>query len=241
VLDYLAGHYGTARYIAWKLCVRLVGDSPPESLIASTADEFYARREDADQLRWVYRHILLSNEFKTTWGEKIKRPIETVVRAMRAANVDLSFRIDHSISDSIWSRLTDTGHYPYGYEAPTGYPDERVQWQGSGALIMSWRAVTYLLRQPTIVNLALQTNTGIPNAADRTPTNVVNFWMDRVLGYALEANQSSRMVNFIIESVGGTANTTILNNSDTGYYSKYQKVLRALVGLILMSPDAMRR
>ncbi len=28
VLDYLAGHYGTARYIAWKLCVRLVGDDP---------------------------------------------------------------------------------------------------------------------------------------------------------------------------------------------------------------------
>ena len=137
VLDYLARHYGTARYIAWKLCVRFVGDNPPESLVASTAEEFYTRRNDADQLREVHRHILLSNEFQTTWGEKIKRPIETVVRAMRGADVDLTFRIDHNISNSIWTRLTDTGHYPYGYDAPTGYPDNRAQWQGSGPLIMS--------------------------------------------------------------------------------------------------------
>jgi uncharacterized protein (DUF1800 family) len=240
ILDYLAGHYGTARYIAWKLCVRLVGDTPPETLIASTADEFYQRRNDADQLKQVYRHILLSTEFQSTWGEKIKRPIETVVRAMRAADVDLSFRIDHSVSNSMWYRLSDTGHYPYGYEAPTGYPDEQSQWQGSGPLIMSWRALTYLLRQYSVVNLAMQANTGIPNAADRTPTNLVNFWMNRALGYSLDSAQAERIVSFVFESVSVSANTPF-SNTDTTDSSTYQRINRAVLGLILMSPDAMRR
>ncbi|MDZ4730823.1 MAG: DUF1800 domain-containing protein [Xanthomonadales bacterium] len=241
VLDYLAGHYGTARYIAWKMCVRLAGDDPPESLVASTADVFYTRRDDSDQLKRVFRHILLSAEFQNTWGEKIKRPIETVVRAMRAADVDLSFRIDHSVSNSVWYRLADTGHYPFGYDAPTGYPDAQSQWQGSGPLIMSWRAVTYLLRQPSIVNLAQQANDGIPNTADRTPNNLVNFWMNRALGYPLDSQQADRIVAFIIESLGGSVDVAIASNTDVGDYSKYQKINRAVVGLILMSPDAMRR
>jgi len=241
VLDYLAGHYGTARYLAWKLCVRLVSDDPPESLVASTADEFYQRRNDADQLRWVYQHILLSSEFRSTWGEKLRRPIETVVRAMRAADVNLSIRIDDNTSNSIMSRLGDTGHYPYSYDAPTGYPDNSAQWHGSGPLIMSWRAVTYLLRQPNIVNLAVQANAGLPIAQDRTPNNLVNFWMNRTLGYALESQQASRIVSFILESIGGAPHTEIAGSADTGDSSKYQKINRAVVGLILMSPDAMRR
>ncbi len=241
VLDYLARHYGAARNIAWKLCVRLVGDNPPESLVASTAEAFYTRRNDPDQLKEVYRHILMSADFQGTWGEKIKRPIETVVRAMRAADVNLSFRIDHPVSNSVWNRLTDTGHYPFGYDAPTGYPDAQSQWQGSGPLIMSWRALTYLLRQPSIVNLAQQANDGIPNTADRTPGNLVSFWMNRALGYALDTQQSDRIVAFIIESLGGSANAVIANNTDVTDFSKYQKINRAVVGLILMAPDAMRR
>ncbi|HET6565818.1 MAG TPA: DUF1800 domain-containing protein [Xanthomonadales bacterium] len=241
VLDYLARHYGTARYIAWKLCVRLVGDSPPQSLVNSTAEEFYARRDDADQLKEVYRHILLSGEFQSTWGQKLRRPIETVVRAMRAANVDLSFRIDNGASNNIWNRLVETGHYPFGYDAPTGYPDEQTQWQGSGPLIMSWRTVTYLLRQPTIVNLAQQVNDVLTNATDRTPANLVDFWMHRCLGYALESSHSDRIVSFVLDSIGGSANTEIVNNSNVADFSAYQKINRAIVGLVLMSPDAMRR
>ena len=146
VLNYLAGHFGTARNIAWKLCTRLIGDNPPASIVDSTADQFYTRRNDSDQLREVYRHILQSTEFQTTWGTKVKRPIETIIRAMRAVGVDLTFRFasnDYSSpSAGIFYRLEDTSHYPFGYHAPTGFPDEKEIWQGSGPLVMSWRAVT---------------------------------------------------------------------------------------------------
>jgi len=252
VLNYLAGHFGTARNIAWKLCTRLIGDNPPPSIVDSTAEQFYTRRNDSDQLREVYRHILQSAEFQTTWGTKVKRPIETVIRAMRAAGVDLTFRIDDSASDGIFYRLEDTSHYPFGYSAPTGFPDEKEIWQGSGPLVMSWRTLTYMLRQssiftwPNFPSLADQTNNGIPVAANRTPNAIVDFWMNRALGYALDSVSRDRIAKFIVDNLGmaGTATTTIKTTTTTTPPigdTTYQKILRAVVGLILMSPEAMRR
>jgi uncharacterized protein (DUF1800 family) len=252
ILDYLAGHYGTARFVAWKLCTRLIGDNPPESIVGSTADEFYNRRFDSDQLKEVYRHVLTSSEFTTTWGEKVRRPVETVVRAMRGCGVDLSMRIDHSPSNSIFGRLDDTSHYPFGYSPPTGFPDQREMWQGAGPLVMSWRTVTYMLRNTgenlpgsgPILNLAEQTNGLLPSTSDRTPQNIVNAWMDRALGYALPSNVSDRMVQFITDIAGIGSNQTLHDFTDTGNTgsgSTYQRIIRGVVGLILMAPDAMRR
>lgn len=242
ILDYLAGHFGTARFIAWKLCTRLIGDNPPTSIVDSTAEEFYARRNDADQLKEVYRHVLLSSEFQSTWGQKVKRPIETLVRAMRGASVDFTIRIDHSTSNSVFGRLDDTGQFPFGYAPPTGFPDEKEIWQGSGPLIMSWRTITYMLRQSSLVNLAEQTNSGIPDPNDRTPVNIVDFWMQRALGYALDGATADRMVQFITDTIGGIDTDPInTDSSNTGSSSTYQRIIRAVVGLVLMAPDAMRR
>lgn len=254
IFDYLAGHYGTARFIAWKLCTRLIGDDPSDTIVDSTADEFYNRRLDSDQLKEVYRHVLLSPEFQSTWGLKVKRPIETLVRAMRATNVDLSIRTDNNVSNAIFGRLDDTSHYPFGYSPPTGFPDERVMWQGAGPLVMSWRTITHMLRRSDenvpgagpMLNLAEQTNTMIPSTASRTPQNIVNEWMDRALGYALSTNVSDRMVQFITDIAGIGANTPFptsgpYDSTDTSDNSNYQRIMRGLVGLILMAPDAMRR
>jgi uncharacterized protein (DUF1800 family) len=241
ILNYLAGHYGTARHVAWKLCTRLIGDNPHPDIVESTANEFYNRRADGDQLKEVYRHVLLSDEFRNTWGAKTKRPVETLIRSMRAADVDLTFRIDDTVSNGIFGRLDDTGQFPFGYEAPTGYPDEKEMWLGSGPLIMSWRSVTYMLRQDSIVNLAAQTNIGIPEPADRTPANIVEFWMNRALGYSLDPVVGNRMVQFITDILSGLPTDPINTVTSNIGESTYQRIIRAVVGLVLMSPDAMRR
>ena len=258
ILDYLANHYGTASYIAWKLCIRLISDNPPASIVESTADEFYNRRQDPDQLKEVYRHVILSSEFQNTWGQKVKRPVESLVRAWRAAGVDLTFRLDHSTSNSIWGRLDDTSHYPFGYAPPTGYPDERAFWQGSGPLIMSWRVITYMLRRDTIVNLAEQTNVHFTNPADRTARNLVNWWLYRALGYVQALEVEDRIVEFVtsilfnldpgfvgdfetepLDTFTNTSNVTDMDGTATN--STYQQIIRGVVGLILMSPEAMKR
>ena len=99
-----------------------------------------------------------------------------------------------------------------------------------------------MLRRFAIVDLGDQTNRGIPLEADRTPENIVAFWMDRALGYALDSASSDRIVQFITDTLGGLANDPIATDStNLSEYSTYQKILRAVVGLILMAPDAMRR
>ena len=251
ILDYLAGHYGTARYIAWKLCTRLIGDNPDPDFVTEVAELFYLHREAGDQLKQVYEFIITSNEFKTTWGEKVTRPVETVVRAWRASGVDLTFRIDDSASNSIWYRLDDTSHYPFGYAAPTGFPDERAFWQGSGPLIMSWRCITYMLRRDDIVNQAQQTNDHFTLVADRTPRNIVLWWINRALGYDLPSEVENRILKFVTDITGPgsedvsietyTDTLDVLNVDGTAKNTTYQRIIRGVVGLILMSPDAMRR
>jgi len=259
ILDYLASHYGTAQYVAWKLCTRLIGDEPAQSIVDSTADEFWNRREDADQLKEVYRHVLESNEFQTTWGEKVARPVETVVRAWRASGVDLTMRVDDSESNNIWYKLDDTSHYPFGYGPPTGFPDERAMWQGSGPLIMSWRVITSMLRRNSIVNQAAQTNAHFINQDDRTARNIVTWWINRALGYELSLDVTDRIVQFVAEILIlkkpvypgdyiedpfddiGIETNELTNTDGTAKNNDYQKIIRGVIGLILMSPDAMRR
>lgn len=245
ILTYLARHYGTARYIAWKLCKRMVADDPDEALVASTADVFYDNRDDPDQLRKVYRHVLESVDFKTTWGLKVKRPVEIVIGALRAADMDFTIRLGHSPSNTLAYRLDDTSHFPFYYAAPTGYPDDRSQWQGSGPLIQTWRTVTRMLREGTEVNLADQTNTEIPVVSDRTPENIVNMWMTRALGYSLSLAQAQTVVDFMtgLKNVGDADQPLDpdIDTANTGATSKYQQIIMATVGLIVMSPNAMRR
>jgi len=259
ILDYLAGHFGTAQYIAWKLCTRMIGDDPDQGIVDSTAELFWNQRNAPDQLKQVCRHVIESADFADTWGSKVARPVETVMRAWRASGVDLTFRIDDSESNNIWNRLDDTSHYPFGYSPPTGYPDEREFWQGSGPLIMSWRTVTFMLKRDQIVNQAEQTNAHFTNAADRTASNIVYWWITRALGYDLPAAVSDRIIQYVTDIlaglkpafVGDLANEpfatfgidtdTVFNIDGSAKNSTYQRIIRGIVGLILMTPQAMRR
>ena len=74
VLDLLAAHPGTGRFIAGKLCRRLIGDFPPLSVVDAAAATFTSQIGAPDQLAQVVRTILLSTEFRATWGEKVNGP-----------------------------------------------------------------------------------------------------------------------------------------------------------------------
>ncbi|MBP8165466.1 MAG: DUF1800 domain-containing protein, partial [Anaerolineales bacterium] len=97
VLDLLANHPGTARHIARKLCRRFIADVPPDSVVQAAAATFMEFRSAPDQLKRVMETILLSNEFKQSWGNKIKRPQEAAYSMMRALNSDFT-RVPSGIS-----------------------------------------------------------------------------------------------------------------------------------------------
>ncbi|MDF1505862.1 DUF1800 domain-containing protein, partial [Roseisolibacter sp. H3M3-2] len=128
VLDLAARHPSTARFIARKLAVRFVSDSPPPALVARAAETF--RRTDGD-LRATLETIVTSPEFfsRAAYRAKVKSPFELVASAARAMNAapDTTPRTAQLIA-----RL---GQPIYGHQAPDGWPETGRAWMNTGAIL----------------------------------------------------------------------------------------------------------
>ena len=128
LLDYLAAHPATARFIARKLAQRLVSDDPPERVVSRAADAFLA--SDGD-IRSVVRAILGSSEF---WAEafgagKPKTPLEFVASALRATGAEVRTALP------LARTLRDMGMPLYFCQPPTGYDETATTWVSAGALV----------------------------------------------------------------------------------------------------------
>jgi uncharacterized protein (DUF1800 family) len=128
VLDMLARHPSTARFIARKLAVRFVSDNPPESLVGRAAATFL--NTDGD-IREVVRTIVTSPEFKSpdVYGAKVKSPLEFVLSARRA----LAAPID-TAAETI-DLLIALEQRPFGHLTPEGWPETADGWMNTGAII----------------------------------------------------------------------------------------------------------
>jgi uncharacterized protein (DUF1800 family) len=128
VLDILADHPRTARFIATRLARRFVSDEPPASLVERAAARFRDTRGD---LREVMRAILTSPEFLSpdSYHAKVKTPLEYVVSALRAAGADVQD------VQPLVRALQQLGMPLYQCQPPTGYQDSADAWVNAGALV----------------------------------------------------------------------------------------------------------
>ena len=128
VLDLLAKHPSTARFIATKLARRFVSDDPPPALVARAADRF---RQSGGNIREVVRTIVTSPEFfaREAYRAKVKNPLEFVVSAVRALGVDAAGALP------LVQAVRELGMPIYGAQPPTGYVDRAGTWVNSGALL----------------------------------------------------------------------------------------------------------
>ena len=128
VLDILAKHPATARFIATKLARRFVADDPPASLVSRAAERF---RQTDGNLREVVRTIVTSPEFfsKEAYRAKTKSPFEFVVSAVRATGLDVVNAMP------LAQAVRELGMPLYGAQPPTGYADRAEAWVNSGALL----------------------------------------------------------------------------------------------------------
>ena len=128
VLDLLARHPSTARFIATKLARRFVTDEPPAALVERAARRF---KETDGDLREVVRTIVTSSEFLAEGSRraKTKSPYEFVVSAIRVTGIDVANALP------LVQSLRDLGMPLYGAQPPTGYPDKAEAWVNSGALL----------------------------------------------------------------------------------------------------------
>jgi uncharacterized protein (DUF1800 family) len=235
VLDALAAHPGTGRHIAYKLCQRLISDFPPQAVVDQAAALFTAQKDAPDQLKQVVRLIALSDEFKNTWGEKVKRPFEIGAAAMRAGGADVLASVTDNEFNSFLSRVNAANHRIFYWFAPDGFPDERSAWQSTTPRGMSWRMCHWLTDWDDsggtfFLDLVAQTPPGI-----RSANQIANYWIDRILQRPIDPEDHQELINFM----GQGLNPDLTLPLDTDENTRDR--LRSMVGLIYSMPDFLWR
>jgi len=127
ILDILVNHPSTAKFIARKLAVKFVSDTPSEALVSRVADAFHNSKGD---IKTTLRALFSDREFfaPENYRAKIKTPFELVASAMRVVGAETN-------GGQIQALLNKLGEPLYGYQAPTGYPDTAEDWVNTGALL----------------------------------------------------------------------------------------------------------
>jgi len=128
VLDILAHHPSTAKFIATKLVRHFVSDNPPAALVNRVAAAF--TKSDGD-IRETLKTIFFSNEFYSpeSYRSKVKRPFELAVSAIRVLGADTN----GGPGTHQW--IARMGEPLYGYQTPNGYSDAAESWVNTGALL----------------------------------------------------------------------------------------------------------
>ena len=161
LLEMLAHHPSTAKFICRKLAVRFVSDDPPKNLIDKMAKTFLA--SDGD-IKEVLITMTTSKEFwsKDIIREKTKSPFELAISAIRVlnANVEQPYQV--------FNLIDKMGEKIYYYQAPTGFPDKGVYWINTGSLLnrMNFGLAIASQRIPGIkINLLSLNNNHEPESA----------------------------------------------------------------------------
>lgn len=137
VLDILATHPSTAKFIATKLARRFISDDPPQSVIDRAAAVFL---KTDGSIRETLRAIITSSEFfsPAAYRAKTRSPFEYVAASMRALNAETDG--DRPVLDLI-SRM---GQPLFGRITPDGYSDRAEQWLSSGSMVVRFNFASAL-------------------------------------------------------------------------------------------------
>lgn len=128
VLDLLAKHPSTAKFIARKLCQRFVADEPPQPLVDRAATAF---TQTGGDIRQVVRTILTAPEFYSpkVYRNKIKSPLELAASALRATGATTDG------AQPLIQWVARMGEPLYQCQPPTGYAEESARWLSNATLL----------------------------------------------------------------------------------------------------------
>jgi uncharacterized protein (DUF1800 family) len=227
VLDLLAHHPGTARFIARKLARRFISDSPPDAVVQAAADTFLAHKDAPDQLKRVVETILLSDEFKHTFGAKIKRPLEAVISTLRALDTDFT-----KLPGGVPWMLSMMGQPLFERRPPDGYPDVKEAWANSMSILYRWNfavgiAENWLDDEEQGRTIRTDVYSQTP-AEVRTAEGLADFWISRLLGRAKSERGRAAVIAVMAQEYGAQESLP---------EDHVQYVLPGMIEVILMSPD----
>lgn len=133
VINALAAHPSTARYIAKKLTRWFLGEDVAQETIDEVAAEFTRTGGD---IRSMIRVALQPANLATS-SMKYKRPFHMYVSALRALPTTIT------TTSTLRNTLSEAGHQPFTWGPPDGFPDFMAYW--TGLVISRWNFGARLL------------------------------------------------------------------------------------------------
>lgn len=220
-LDLLVAHPGTGRFISRKLCRRFIGDTFPQSVVDAAAAEFTANKDAPDQIKRTLRVILLSDAFKTTWGEKLKRPFEATASMLRGVNANVA------LTDEFFWNYASMGQLLFAHRSPNGYPDLKEAWTNTSSMLKRWQ-MAISITEGWIDGITVDINSQMP-AGIHTANAIADYWINRILGHPMSSvGRRSRLVDFMRGPYA----------ADFGLSPTYiAERLPRMAALLLMAPD----
>ena len=216
VLDIVAAHESTSHHVSYRLCQRLVADTPPDDVVTAAAQTF--RDADGD-LRAVVRTILRSDAFWASSGQKIRRPFELVAAAVRTLEVEAA----PGRGLAFWLYILGQGLFIW--PTPDGYPDEAQAWVNTDALVKRWN-YGLALAEGRIRNISPDYPDLTADLPDQQAETLVDFFLDLILHQTILPDERQQLIDFL--------------HSDDGPFDSQNPAHRArvpsLAGLIIDSP-----
>jgi uncharacterized protein (DUF1800 family) len=187
IIDVLANHPSTARYLSRKLVTRFVADNPPDALVQRAAQTF---SQTGGDIRAVLGTILHSDEFKNSFAQKIKRPFELIVSALRAT--------DAQIEDArvLNAALRLMGQGLFLLPTPDGYPDNGAAWINTSGLLARWN-LALLVAANRIPRGKVDLQAAMSGASAKTNGAAVEYWVNYVLHRNIPDSDRQKLIKAV--------------------------------------------
>ncbi len=194
VLDLLANHPATARFLATKLARKFVSDDPPASLVDRIAEVFLATR---GHLPSVYAAIFSSPEFWSdrAFASKIKTPLEFAASAIRAVGGSTTGDI------ALAQALDRMGQPLYRSQPPTGFAETAESWVNAGALVSRLNFALGLASN-RIRGTAVDLSRYVPRGTAKDPQAQLDALALAILGGSLTAESRQTMLAAVGQASG---------------------------------------
>ncbi|HEV2883698.1 MAG TPA: DUF1800 domain-containing protein [Pyrinomonadaceae bacterium] len=252
VLQILANHPSTSKYLATKLTRYFVSDNPSPALVERVAAAFSRSKGD---IRETLRAIFFSPEFSSpeAYRAKVKRPFELAISSIRTLGGETTG------GPQLHQWIARMGEPLYGYQTPNGYSDAAESWVNTGGLLerMNFGLSLASNRIPgTRVDL-----NRFANGEKGGPLNKVEI-MDRFLNLIIAGDispktretllkQLNEQAPLVVPALAPQARTNAMEGEMMDMRPRRQQVARAeanitdpvtkVVGLILGSPEFQRQ
>ncbi|MEM7702032.1 MAG: DUF1800 domain-containing protein [Pseudomonadota bacterium] len=162
ILDDLATHPATARFVATKLARHFTADHPPQALVTRLERNFL---ETGGDLASLYRTLVNAPESWAGEPAKFRQPFEWFTTVLRLAGVS-------ELGDSrINGALRQLGQVPWSAPSPAGFDDIADSWAGPEALLRRIEVAERIARNVPADDVLARAETAFPDAlSDSTRT-----------------------------------------------------------------------